>query len=193
MSKICHYSSQGDKKNLTCITVKYVSSVHVNLIFPSPNQMDGHLLSEWVLASWNLNTSHSKWRTPTTFKFASSLAMKLASNYTQLQVSIFWFFLMSICCHHFNHTESSGSLKLQTQTTSALSKPAYGSSLLSFSLVFTYDFNKMYILGTWYAPYSMYMYVYTVHLLCRGHALGTYLIVCICMYILCTCYVEGRH
>ena len=62
--------------------------------------------------------------------------------------------------------------------------------------------------GTYYAPYSMYMYVYTGHLLCGGQALGrhltghllcggqafgTYLIVCICMYILGTCYVEGRH
>ena len=41
--------------------------------------------------------------------------------------------------------------------------------------------------GTWYAPYSMYMYVYTGHFLCGGQALGTYLIVCICMYILGTC------
>ena len=46
--------------------------------------------------------------------------------------------------------------------------------------------------GTWYIPYSMYMYVYTVHLLCGGQALGTHLIVCICMYILGTCYVD-RH
>ena len=41
--------------------------------------------------------------------------------------------------------------------------------------------------GTWYVPYSMYMYVYTGHLLCGGQALGTYLIVCICMYIQGTC------
>ena len=33
--------------------------------------------------------------------------------------------------------------------------------------------------GTWYAPYSMYMYVYTGHLLCGEQALGRHLIVCI--------------
>ena len=32
--------------------------------------------------------------------------------------------------------------------------------------------------GTWYAPYSMYMHVYTGHLLYGGQALGTNLIVC---------------
>ena len=47
--------------------------------------------------------------------------------------------------------------------------------------------------GTWYSPYSMYMYVYTGHLLCGGQVLGKHRIVCICMYILDTSYVEGRH
>ena len=58
---------------------------------------------------------------------------------------------------------------------------ALGTHLIVSICMYILD-TSLWRAGTWYAPYSMYMYVYTGHLLYGGQVLGTHLIVC--MYII---------